>query len=184
MANKVQYGLKNAHYAVLTNIDGVITYDVPVKVPGAVNISLSGKGDKAEFYADDVLYFAANSNQGYEGNIELALVPDSFKIDVLGWETDASGAIFENANTLAKDIALIFEFNGDVNAVRHVLYNVSVSRPAIEGSTKGTSLEIKTETFDITASPNMAGYVKAKANVIDTSYATWFDAIYEYVAVV
>jgi len=184
MGNKVKYGLKNAHYAVITNTAGVITYGTPVLIPGAVNISLSPLGDKAEFYADDVAYFVASSNQGYDGNLEVALLPDSFKKDVLGWTVDSTGALFENANVLAKDIALLFEFSGDVNAIRHVMYNVSVARPGIESSTKGSGREGKTETLDITASPNASGYVKAKTEASDTGYATWFTTVHEFSPVI
>jgi phi13 family phage major tail protein len=183
MGNTIKYGLKNVHYAVITNKDGVITYGKTVEIPGAVNLSVTPKGDKTEFYADDVAYFVASSNQGYEGNLEVAIVPDSFKKEVLGWTADASGALFENANILSKNIALLFEFDGDVNAVRHILYNVSVARPAIESSTQGASIEVKTESFDITASPRLDGFVKAKAEPADTSYAKWFEAVHEYTAI-
>jgi len=55
--NKVKFGLKNAHYAVVSNNNGVITYGTPVRIPGAVNLVLNPKGDKTEFYADDMAYF-------------------------------------------------------------------------------------------------------------------------------
>ena len=38
------------------------TYGTPVRIPGAVEISLEPKGDPAEFYADDVLYYSASNN--------------------------------------------------------------------------------------------------------------------------
>jgi len=185
MANKVKYGLKNVYYSVVTDTAGVISYATPVIIPGAVNIALSAKGDKTEFYADDIPYFVANSNQGYDGSLEMALLPDAFKKDVLGEVADASGALFEDADALPKTIALMFEFTGDANAIRHLLYNVSVARPNIEGSTKGASIDVKTETLNITASPALdTGYVKARAEVANTSYATWFTTVYKFVPVI
>lgn len=179
MANKVKYGLKNVHYAVITNNSGVVSYGTPKPIPGAVNLSLDAKGESEPFYADDGMYFMATQNDGYEGSVEVALVPDSFKIDVLGYEVDSSGAVFENADANPKEIALLYEFSGDVNATRHVLYNVSCSRPKIESETKTSSIAVKTDSFDITASPALdTRMVKAKAEYSDTSYANWYTAIY------
>lgn len=182
--NKVKFGLKGVHYSVITETDGVPTYAVPVAIPGAVSLKLTPKGDKVEIPADDIMYFVSTANQGYDGSLEVALLPDAFKKDVLGYKADASGALFEDANATAKNIALMFEFSGDANATRHLLYNVAVARPGIESTTKGKSIEVKTDSLDITASPAIdTGYVKAKAEFADTSYATWFTVVYEFVPV-
>lgn len=179
--NKIKYGLKNVHYAAVTITEGTVTYDTPVKIPGAVTLTANPKGDKVEFYADDFGYFVAETNQGYEGNLEVALLPDAFKKDILGWKEDANGVLFEDAGAIAKEVALLFEFNGDKNGTRHVFYNVSVGRPSVEGQTKGQSIEVKTETINITASPaSDTGYVKAKAEGGSAQYTAWYDAVYTY----
>lgn len=183
MANKVKYGLTNVYYALITNTNGVITYGDPVRIPGAVSLSLSPKGEKTEFPADDIMYFTASANQGYEGSAEFALLNDAFRKDVLGEKLDANGVLFEDANAIPKEFALLFQFAGDANATRHILYNVSISRPNIESGTKGTSIEVKTDTFDLTASPAIdTGYVKAKAEAGTAQYDSWFTAVYAYVA--
>jgi len=33
---------------------------------------------------------------GYTGSLEMALIPDEFRVDVLGDELDANGALIEN----------------------------------------------------------------------------------------
>jgi len=179
--NKVKYGLKNVYYSIITENAGTITYGTPARLPGGVNLVANPKGEKTEFFADDVAYFVANSNQGYEGSLELSLVPDQFKKDVLGWKEDSNGVLFEDSQAIAKNIALMFEFSGDVKATRHVLYNVNVGRPSVEGTTKGQNIEVKTETMAMTASPALdTGYVKAKAEAGTAQYTNWFDAVYTY----
>ena len=151
--NKVKYGLKNVHYAIISENAGVITYGVPVHIPGAVSLVLNTKGEKTEFYADDIAYFVHTENQGYEGTLEVALLPDAFKKDVLGNREDSNGALIENANAIIRDIALMYEFKGDKNATRHVNYNVAVSRPNVESGTKGNTIDPKTDTMNIIAGP-------------------------------
>ena len=44
--NKVEFGLRNVHYAVITEgDDGAITYGTPTKIPGAVSITMDKSGD-------------------------------------------------------------------------------------------------------------------------------------------
>jgi len=86
--NKVKFGLKNVHYAAITETEGVVTYAEPVKIPGAVSISLSAEGEESSFYADDIKYFNQFANNGYAGDLEMALIPDAFRVAVLGAHPD------------------------------------------------------------------------------------------------
>lgn len=186
MANKIKYGLKNVHYAPITEANGVVSYGTPVAIPGAVNITLSPAGEKVEFYADDLLYFGANTNQGYDGSLEIALIPESFKTDVMGETIDDNGAYIENSGVTPKNFALMFEFSGDVSATRHVLYNVNAARPDVKGATKTKNIEPQTESLNITASPAVDTYnVKASLPYsADASYTNFFTAVYLEDAVV
>ena len=182
MSNKVKFGLKNVHYAVITETDGVVTYGTPVAIPGAVSLVQNPKGDATEFYADDDLYFGATANQGYSGTLEIALIPDEFRKDVLGEIEDDNGVIFEDSDVLAKNIALMYQFKGDEKSIRHIDYNVSVARPSVESGTKTTSLDPKTEAINIVASAATdSGYVKARVLEGQTPYETFFDSVYTYV---
>lgn len=179
MNNKIKYGLKNTHYAIIEDNNGVISYGTPKPIRGAVNLALNARGDKVEFYADDMEYFGTTANQGYEGSLELALIPDEFRIDVLGEERDANGVLFENADARTKNIALMFEFNGDAKKTRHINYNCAIARPNIEGETKGAQITPKTETLSITANPaSDTGDVKAKVEQGQVPYNTFFDSVY------
>lgn len=68
----------------------------------------------------------------------------------------------ENANSETGSFALLFEFDGDIRKIRHVLYNCSASRPTIESKTNEEDKEIQAETLTIKARPMANGCVKAK----------------------
>ena len=180
MANKVKYGLKNVYYSIITLANNIPSYGTPVHIPGAVNLTLSPVGEKVRFAADDMEdYFAENVNNGYDGSLEMALIPDSFRTDILGDTIDTNGAIVENANATVKRFALMFEFDGDAKKTRHVLYNVLANRPNIEGTTRSNTKEPKSETLEIEARPAAdTSDVRAKVKQGDTGYATFFTAVY------
>ena len=187
MANKVKYGLKNVHYAVavINTEDHTATYGDPVAWPGAVNLNLDPQGETTKFRADNIDYWIGTSNQGYEGDYENALCPDSFKKDVLGYIEDDNGVLIENAEAPTVHFALLFEFDGDVKATRHVLYNCTATRPGVSGGTTEETIEPTTETSTITASSIYDAALgheivkgNTKANGDATTYATWYDKVY------
>lgn len=181
-SNKVKFGLKNCHYAKATfDEDGNVTYDVPVRMPGAVSLSMDPEGENENFYADDVVYYVINNNSGYSGDLELALIPESFSKDILHEEEDGNCVMAENANVSYERFALLFEFSGDAKAIRHVLYCCSASRPATEGETAEDEKEVQTETLSLSATALANGYVKAKTstNTSQSVYDAWYDKVYE-----
>lgn len=184
--NKIKYGIKNCYYAVATiAANGSATYDTPVALPGAVSISLDPQGDTSPFYADNIVYYTSIANNGYEGDLELAKLPDSFLTDVLGYVADKNGVLFEDANAPAIHFALLFQFEGDAHAKRHVLYNCTATRPSVSGSTKEETIEPQTETITITATTVYnASYdmdvVKASVTPTEaTQYNAWTSAVYQ-----
>ena len=179
--NKVKYNLKNAHYALLTfGADGTPSFGTPVPMPGSVSISLDANGEPENFYADGVAYYVINNNMGYDGDLELALIPEGFRTDVLHETLDANGVLIEDANAELAAFALLFEFDGDKRHIRHVLYNCSASRPGIEGKTNEDVKEVQTETLTIKATPLPDGKVKAKTgNTTNANaYNGWYNAVY------
>ena len=179
--NKVKFNLKNVHYALLTLSDqNVPAYGTPVPIPGAVSLSLDANGEPENFYADGIAYYVINNNMGYDGDLELALIPESFRTDVLNETLDSKGVLVENSDSNLAAFALLFEFDGDQKHIRHVLYNCSASRPGIEGKTNEESKEVQTETLTIKATPLPDGTVKAKTgDTTDaTTYDGWYSAVY------
>lgn len=185
-SNKVKYGLKNVYYAKAT-IDPATqtaTYGTPVRWPGAVSLSMDAEGESTKFRADNVDYWVGQSNNGYSGDFESALIPDSFRVDILGDIVDGNGLLVENAGALTQEFALLFQFEGDQSATRHVLYNCTATRPSVSGSTTDEQIEPQTETLTLTAvaihdATLNKDIIKARCNEGDTPYSTWFDAVYQ-----
>lgn len=184
--NKIKYGIKNVYYAVATiAADNSATYGTPVALPGAVSMSLDPQGETNPFYADNIVYYTSVANNGYEGDLELAKLPDSFLKDVLGYAEDANDVLYEDANAPVVHFALMFQFEGDTHARRHVLYNCVANRPTVSGSTKEESIEPQTESVTITATTVYNAAVDAdvvKASVTPTEatqYNGWNSAVYQ-----
>ena len=179
MANKVKFGLKNVHvYEIEKNDHTGTTYKAGFRIPGAVDLVLSAQGSENIFHADDMVYWGAFTNGGYSGDLEIALIPEKFEIDIMGNTKDSNGAIVESIDAKPKPFAMAFEFSGDANAVRHILYNVAASRPDIAGHTVEDKTDPKTDKIKIIASAKNDGVIKAKLEQGQTGYDTFFDAPY------
>ena len=180
--NKVEFGLRNCYYAVITVDDGgKITYGPPKRLHGAVSITFDKSGDLIRFKADDIDYYTNANNQGYEGTLTLARVPEEFRTEVLKEEKTEKGVILENSDAQVANIALMFEFQGDVKATRHLFYYCSVNRPSV-GSTTKDSGEPNTTELSLVASPRPTdNLVKAStaAGVDETTYNSWYTTVYE-----
>lgn len=183
--NKVKYGICNVYFAVATiAANGTATYTTPKALPGAVSISLDQQGETNKFFADNIVYYTSVANNGYEGDLEVAKLNDDFLKDILGYGTDANGILYEDAGAPVVHFALMFQFEGDAHARRHVLYNCTCNRPSVSGSTKEDSVEPQTETITITATTiHHAGLDKdiVKASVTPTEttqYNAWNSAVY------
>jgi phi13 family phage major tail protein len=185
MANKVKFGLRNVKYSKITITNGEEVYSTPVAIDGAVSIALSPSGDTAEFYADDSLYFTQANNQGYTGDLEIALLPEAFLKDILGMEQDANGAIVESAEATPSAFALGFEVQGDSKGKRTWLYNCTCARPNQDGATKEAGITPATDKLTLTVAPRISDK-KVKISMVlndtnATAYNSFFTTVYEEV---
>ncbi len=180
--NKVQFNLKNTHYAVLDESGGNPKWSAPVFVPGAVSLSLNAEGDVTPFYADGITYYQCVSNNGYKGDLEMARLIDQMRKDI--WkieERDTDHVLLENSNIEPAPFALLFQIDGDADNELYCLYNCSATRPSIEGETTNDSKTPKTQKANISAVPLESGYVMARttANTPAAVRETWFKQVYQ-----
>lgn len=185
--NKIKYGIKSATiFPATIAADGSATYGTAIPVPGSVSLTLDQQGDTTPFYADNIVYYTSVANNGYEGDWEVAKLPDAVLTQILGYIEDTNGVLIEDANAAVVHFAFAFQFEGDTHARRHILYNCTMNRPSVAGSTKEEAIEPQTETVTITATTiyNAAldkDIVKASATQADsaTQYAAWFTTAYQ-----
>lgn len=176
--NKVRFGLKNVYYATMTTSN---TYNTPVAIPGAVNLDMSPAGDTTKFYADNIAYYVGVSDQGYEGTLEVAKIPDQMFEDIWGYTLGSTSKVLtEDASVEPKTFALLFQVDGDQNNDCFAIYSCTGARPNIGSQTIEASKEPRTQTIDITAAPRADGKVFAKTTK-DTPSGTvsaWFSSVY------
>lgn len=182
--NKVKFGLCNVHYAKMTiEEDGTIKYAKPVAIPGAVNLSLDAEGEETPFYADNVKYYNSYANNGYSGDLEIADIPEQFRVDILGETKDKNGALIEKSDAEIAPFALMYQIEGDQKGRRCVYYNTTVSRPSTEASTTEESKEPKTDALSITTSARTTDKkVRAILEENETNkavYDKFYDSVYE-----
>ena len=62
------------------------------------------------------MYISASStNNGYSGDLEIALIPEWFRTEILQEKLDSNGVLVEKSdNAGSVKFALLFEFDGDV----------------------------------------------------------------------
>lgn len=178
--NKITYGLKNVYYAPITKEDAEsVTYTSPVRLPGAASISLPKNVDKILIAADDDPEYATLvDNKGYDGDLTLYDVPDSYLTDCLGMTVDGD-TIVENKDDAPKPFALLFEFSGDALKKRHVLYRCMGTKPDVASQTKGDGIQANQVTLSISATPAKdTGDIKRTCRQSENAvYTKWFEEV-------
>ena len=182
--NKVTYGLENVHVAPIQSISetGVITYGQVFRFPGAMELTLDPKGDSGSVKADNIDYHFINSNEGYEGKFKIPHIIEAFATKILGDVKDPStGVVTEKADAQTTNFALMFEFAGDANKTRHVLYYCSANRPSSGSATKnGTNVNERELSFNASPRPGDQVVKRSITSADDQEvYKKWFEKVYE-----
>ena len=160
--DKVKFGIKNVHvFPIESMVNGIPTYGDVINVPGAVSFSMGAQGDINKFYADNIVYYQSSANNGYEGDLTLALIPEEVYEKIFGQVPDANGVMTENAAVEAKAFAMTFEEDGDQTGTKFVLYNCSATRPTKELNTIEDNKTPVTQALTVSSVPLQNGDVMA-----------------------
>ena len=180
---RIKYGISDAYYAVVTSESlGVLTYDTPKALKGAVSVTLTPSSEQVTEYADNGVWFQQMTNFGYTGSLELETIPDDFREDVLLESADTKDVLWEADNVTPKEFALFFKFEigGDSTSTgkKVCLLRCTAARPDMAGSTKTNTITPEHETINITAVPRLSDHlVKATCESSSAAYATWTNAV-------
>ena len=157
--DKVKFGIKNVHvFPIISETNGVPTYDSAIAIPGTVSLSLDKQGDTNDFYADNIKYYTSVANNGYSGSLTVAVIPDEFRTKILKYLTDDNGVLVEDIAE-PKHFAMTFEEDGDQTGTKFVLYNGTASRPNLDKSTTTDSKEPSTQELEVSFAPLSSGRV-------------------------
>lgn len=183
--NKVQFGLKNAHYAVLTETvaGGVVSYSwgTPVAIPGAVSLALDASGDISNFYADNIVYFSSQGAESYSGTLEVARFPEQMLSDIWGQTPNQTdNVIIASTSPAPVRFALLYQIDGDQDNQLFVMYNCTATKPGLGSSTITETTEPQTQSVTITATPLQDDTIFARTtqNTTEAVRNAWFSAVY------
>lgn len=152
--NKVTFGLTNVHYAKATlGSDNSWSFDTPVRLYGAQEITSDIVGGSTSVYADDSVIATLVQNAGRTISLTMTEISEDFKIDILGYKKLNNGNLVEITNADVTTFALGCEFQGDAKARRVWFYLCTVTPLNEASKSKADSVEANTITLNITARP-------------------------------
>lgn len=178
--DKVKFGIKNVH--IFPQLTDEPTFDDGFALPGAVSLSLNAQGEINKFYADNITYYQTSSNNGYDGDLEVALITEEFFEKIFNYVKDSDKVMIENASKNVVPFAMTFEEEGDQMGTKFVLYNCVATRPSRSLATIEESKTPTTQTISLSAAPLKDGNVMAMTTA-DTTVAVindWHTDVYGY----
>lgn len=183
MPNRVNWGLAASAWGTITEgPDGNDVYGTPHMFLGNRQVNWDPAGDLIKVFADGTVIYTGRQNSGYTGSLELTNMDDDFAAYVLSESVDSKNVQYEEKEPTINRFYLLWEWVQDAKNTRHIMYNITASRPAMSATTAGDG-DTKTaqyRTLNLTAIPRADGIVKASTRVdVDaTTYNNWFSAAY------
>ena len=187
MPNRVNWGLAASAWGKITrDAQGNDVYGAPTMFLGNRQVNFDPSGDLVNVYADGTVIYTGRQNSGYTGSLELTNLDDDFAAWVLSEAVDSNNVQYEEKEPQINRFYLLWEWVQDAKNTRHVMYNITASRPSMSATTAGDgdSKTAQYRTLNLTAIPRADGIVKAstRADVNNTVYENWFSALYEPVS--
>jgi phi13 family phage major tail protein len=171
-ASKVRFNIHDVKYMTITEFtaQGADTSGQWVSVPGAVSIDLSPVGEQTNFYADGYAYYTTVANDGYDGDLVMAKIPDAMYQDIWGATvTTTSKLLTEDSDPEPTHVVLSFVIDGDDSSETFFLYNVMLTRPTVATETNAGSKQPQTQSVSLQARPLPTGETLARSTAETTA---------------
>ena len=182
----IRIGLSDLHAAVLkADEKGNLTYGVPFKIAPAVSASITPESADDSFYADDIALISNRTISAITVELETADIKDEVVSKLLGNEIDENGAVLDNINTVAPQVALMFrslKSNGKYKYV--VLYKGAFAQSSDSYQTKEESATFQTTPLTGSFLPTVFnGDWRASINedselALPATIEAWFTKVY------
>lgn len=179
---KVLFNIKKVQFSKITSYgeNGLPAYGTPLKVPGAVSLSMDNESSKETKYADGIAYFVVDGSNSYSGALEIVNFPEEVLKEIFGWKKDENGNLVE-VDCGTEPFAMQFAVDSDDGEVYFTFFNCSASRPNNNFQTKESGVTINNQSSDITMTPitlaNGDNIIKSYADKTAKNYATYFTAV-------
>ena len=183
MPNRVNWGLALSAWGKITvDANGNDVYGAPNMFLGNRQVNWDPAGDLVKVFADGTVIYTGRQNSGYTGSLELTNLDDDFAKWALSESVDSKNVQVEEKEPVVNRFYLLWEWVQDAKNTRHVMYNITASRPSMSATTAGDndSKTAQYRTLNLTAIPRADGVVKAstRVDVDSTTYNNWFSAAY------
>lgn len=178
--SKVHFGLCNVYIAKRVASGGSVSYDTPVRVPGAVSLNRTKRSEASDFFADNILYFKGKKDSGEDLELVLADVPRSILLQYLNYLEANEGGIVSTDKIPDTAFALLFQVETDDKARKFCYFNCTASEGDGENKTTETANEPQTDTLKIACAGEESGDYQIFKHVVestDQNYATFFSSV-------
>jgi phi13 family phage major tail protein len=179
--SKVISGLDMFHIAELTNDDLVsVTYGIPEKLPGAVNVKIDPKQESETVWADNGAYTVLNALGDIDVEIEAVDLPLELQKKLFG-HTEEGGVQFASINDETMELALGFRSKVSTGGFRY--YWLLKGKPELlptEGKTEEGKPAPQTAKLKFKFMPlqhNGRWKAQAEDNATFTKGANWFKQV-------
>ena len=187
---KAYTGFKDVYYALLTKDDETgVTYGLPKKFSGALNLNMTVNEETATLDVDDVPGITVSNIGTIELEIGVTNIPDEVLAEVLGKTINEDGVMIDSATNQAPYVALGYRRTmNDGSSRLNWLLKGKFTNPAEEATTKTSSGAVEFQTPTVTGTFVKRQYDEhwkygktESANKVeaDAIASAWFSKVYD-----